>query len=81
MSINGAPPARIRLRRIERASGSDVSSREQPTLQSLPLWEDDVRCATVKENQRVTAEGWWQDVRNFELEIDDVDDLGENERL
>lgn len=35
----------------------------------------------MRENRRVTAAGWWQDVRNFELDIEDLQDLGDGERL
>lgn len=40
---------------------------------STDLKPDDWSWARLTKNKRVTKEGWWQDVREIELEIEDTD--------
>ncbi|GAA6005265.1 NAPDH-dependent diflavin reductase [Rhodotorula paludigena] len=68
------PPARIRLEKV--ASPSSSSARARADDAPL-LWTDDARWARLVKNERVTAEDWYQDVREIELELEDVE---ENER-
>lgn len=38
------------------------------------LWTEDARWARLVKNERVTAEDWYQDVREIELEIEGVEE-------
>lgn len=75
LSIDVVPPARVRLVPVPTQSdelipGSSSSSRTKsasaPTI--LP-WSKDNVLATVTRLDRFTSDTWFQDVRNFELEI------------
>lgn len=69
------PPARIRL---EKAASASTSAPNNGSAASAPvLWTEDARWARLVKNERVTAPGWYQDVREVELEIEGVE---ENER-
>lgn len=58
---NGKPaPVRVEDQARDKVS----TSRTKP---------DDWVWATFKKNTRITSKGWWQDVREIELEFDDPD--------
>jgi hypothetical protein len=62
LSISGVPPARIQL---EKVSGDTLKVDPAP-----PPWASDVRWAKLRDIERTTAPGWYQDVRAVELEIE-----------
>ncbi|GAA5853371.1 hypothetical protein JCM9279_005769 [Rhodotorula babjevae] len=69
LPLTATPPARARLDKV----GSPFSSAP-PTADSAPLlWSDDARWARLVRNERVTSEGWYQDVREVELEVEGVE--------
>lgn len=61
LSLSDVPPPRIRLAPVD---GSTAYDHEPPK------WAKDVRWAKLKEMERVTKEGWYQDVRGIELEVE-----------
>jgi hypothetical protein len=65
LSLEDVPPARIRLENVE-------AKPEAPSRDSS-LWAPDVRWAKIREMERVTKEGWYQDVRSVELEVEGVE--------
>ncbi|WVQ97522.1 NADPH-dependent diflavin oxidoreductase 1 [Kwoniella sp. CBS 9459] len=46
-------------------------ARHHDYVNGLPSKPDDWVWATLKKNERVTKQDWWQDVREIELEFDD----------
>lgn len=76
LPLTATPPARVRLDKV-----GSLSSLTPPTAGSTPpLWSDDARWARLVRNERVTGEGWYQDVREIELEVEGVEP-GERNRL
>ncbi|KAM0793619.1 hypothetical protein ACM66B_001052 [Microbotryomycetes sp. NB124-2] len=57
------PPARIKMTRL---------ADPQAVTRTRLMWASDARWATIVENKRVTAQDWFQDVRNFELRLKDI---------
>lgn len=66
LSLSSVPPARIQLEKV-----TEDSIKMDPVP---PPWSSDVRWAKVKENERTTAPGWYQDVRSVELEVEGLDE-------
>ncbi|GAA5889505.1 hypothetical protein JCM5296_005969 [Sporobolomyces johnsonii] len=64
LPLSAVPPPRIRL---EKAPSSS------PVEMSPVPWAEDARWAKVVENRRATRDGWYQDVRNFEVELEGVE--------
>lgn len=64
---NGAdtstPPQSAPSRKADQINGNGVAA----------LKPDDWIWAKLVKNQRVTADGWWQDVREIQLDIEDED--------
>lgn len=62
---NGAdtptPPQSAPARKVDQVNGHG----------SEPIKPDDWIWARLVKNQRVTADGWWQDVREIELQLED----------
>ncbi|GAA5905511.1 hypothetical protein JCM6882_004772 [Rhodosporidiobolus microsporus] len=74
LSPTAVPPSRIRLEKV----GSSTASNGLATAEKAPVpWSEDCRWAKLARIERVTAEDWYQDVREIELEVEDVE---ENER-
>jgi sulfite reductase alpha subunit-like flavoprotein len=48
-------------------NGTPVAANRAPAVYAPKGW----KWATLVQSRRVTAKGWWQDVREFELELDD----------
>ncbi|GAA5935527.1 hypothetical protein JCM1841_003704 [Sporobolomyces salmonicolor] len=64
LPLSAVPLPRIRLEKAPSCSRVEMAP--------VP-WAEDARWAKVVENRRATAEGWYQDVRNFEVELVDVE--------
>lgn len=62
LSISDVPPARIQL---DKVTGNTLEVNPTP-----PPWAFDVRWAKIRDIERTTAPGWYQDVREVELEIE-----------
>ncbi|KAG6850389.1 hypothetical protein H0H93_013944 [Arthromyces matolae] len=64
----------------------DVAEPKAPveTFETVPTTDDPLQTdqtfhtATVRTNKRITAEGWYQDVRHFDLEFDSSDEIRYN---
>lgn len=57
------PPPRVSLKLVPQAN---VDDKQDPLKTDLKYHR-----GTVKKNQRITAEDWYQDVRHLELEFED----------
>ncbi|GAA5973567.1 hypothetical protein JCM21900_005453 [Sporobolomyces salmonicolor] len=64
LPLSAVPPPRIKLEKAPSCSRVEMAP--------VP-WAEDARWAKVVENRRATAEGWYQDVRNFEVELVDIE--------
>lgn len=62
LSLSDVPPARIQL--------DKVTDNKQQVNPIPPPWASDVRWAKLRDIERTTAPGWYQDVRAVELEIE-----------
>lgn len=72
------PPPRVRLEKIASTSetsppsGSIANGCHTASSNGALLWSDDARWARLVKNERVTSDGWYQDVREIEIEIEGV---------
>lgn len=67
--LDTVPPARIRLEKVASTSAANGQTEQAPLL-----WTEDASWAKLVKNERVTAEDWYQDVREVELELEGVQD-------
>lgn len=68
-ALDTVPPPRIRLEKVGSTSAANGHTEQAPLL-----WTEDASWAKLVRNERVTAEDWYQDVREVELELEGVQD-------
>jgi len=75
------PPSTVLLESVsttpaDQATGTSTHERMEIEVK----WASDCKWARLIKNERVTKKGWWQDVREIEIEVED-DETVEEEQL
>ncbi|GAA5965690.1 hypothetical protein JCM3765_003217 [Sporobolomyces pararoseus] len=70
MSDSALPPPSVTVRPSSEATNSSLySPNGEAVIPEGLQWAPDCTWAKLVKNERVTREGWWQDVREIEIEI------------